>query len=93
MTGRKPKSEPVQPFTDEDLTERFVSAIPEITRELNLELATATYHETFTRQSELKTLWGLIDLGTSIVLIQVPSPTATTCGCGIVGSWNSDGDA
>jgi len=72
MTGRKPKSEPVQPFTDEDLTERFVSAIPEITRELNLELATATYNETFKKQSELKTLWGLINLGTSSVLIQVP---------------------
>jgi hypothetical protein len=33
----------LQPFTQENLTERFISAIPELTRELNLELATATF--------------------------------------------------
>ena len=61
-----------QPFTNEDLTGRFVSAIPELTQELNLELATATFNETFTRKSGLTTLWGLLDLGTSIVQVQVP---------------------
>ena len=59
-------------FTTENLTERFVSAIPELTRELNLELATATVHETFSRQNNRTTCWGLIDLGTSIVQVQVP---------------------
>ena len=49
-----------------------MSAIPELTRELNLELATATFNETFTRKSDLVTFWGLIDLGTSIAQVQVP---------------------
>ena len=61
-----------QTFTDENLTDRFISAIPEITQELNLELATAVFNETFTRKSEQTTLWGLIDLGTSVVQVQVP---------------------
>ena len=59
-------------FTDEDLTERFVSAIPGITRELNLELATATFNETFLKSSNLTTCWGLLNLGTSVVQIQTP---------------------
>lgn len=49
-----------------------MSAIPELTRELNLELATATFHETFSKESDRTTCWGLIDLGTSIVQVQVP---------------------
>jgi hypothetical protein len=48
-----------------------VAAIPEITPELNLELATATQTETFTKSST-NVLWGLIDLGTSTVQIRVP---------------------
>ena len=56
-TNRTSASSPEQPFTDENLTERFISTIPEITRELNLELATATFNETFTRKSQLTTLW------------------------------------
>ena len=67
-----PEPPPVQPFTTENLTERFVSAIPELTRELNLELATATFNETFSKQSDRTTCWGLVDLGTSIVQVQVP---------------------
>ena len=71
--SRKPSTpQPPQHFTGENLTEQFVSAIPELTQELNLELATATFNETFTRKSDLTTLWGLIDLGTSIVQVQVP---------------------
>ncbi len=73
LRPNKPKAEsPVPSFTDENLTERFISAIPELTQELNLELATATFNETFTKQSDLTTCWGLIDLGTSIVQVQVP---------------------
>jgi hypothetical protein len=63
---------PLRSFTEEDLTGRFISAIPELTQELNLELATATFNETFTRKSALTTLWGLLDLGTSVVQVQVP---------------------
>ena len=70
----KPKTEAstIPSFNDENLTERFISAIPELTQELNLELATATFNETFTKQSDRTTCWGLIDLGTSIVQVQVP---------------------
>ena len=71
-SGRKPAPPSPRPFTDENLTGRFVSAIPELTQELNLELATATFNETFTRKSGLTTFWGLLDLGTSIVQVQVP---------------------
>lgn len=49
-----------------------MSAIPELTQELNLELATATFNETFTKASHLTTCWGLIDLGTSVAQVQVP---------------------
>ncbi len=75
LTSRqnKPKSpSPIPSFNDENLTERFISAIPELTQELNLELATATFNETFTKQSGLTTCWGLVDLGTSTVQVQVP---------------------
>lgn len=69
----RPQPTPPTPsFTAENLTDRFVSAIPELTQELNLELATATFNETFTRHSDRTTCWGLIDLGTSIVQVQVP---------------------
>ena len=70
----QPKAAPpaVRPFTETNLTERFISAIPELTRELNLELATATFPESFARQDSLTTFWGLLNLGTSIVQVQVP---------------------
>ena len=72
-TGQRPAPPTsVSSFTAENLTERFISAIPELTQELSLELATATFNETFTRQSELTTCWGLLDLGTSMVQVQVP---------------------
>jgi len=71
QTSRRPAPPTVASFTGENLTERFISAIPELTQELNLELATATFNETFTKQSELTTCWGLLDLGTSIVQVQV----------------------
>lgn len=62
QTGQRPAPPPIQPFTTENLTERFISAIPELTQELNLELATATFNETFTKQSDRTTCWGLMDL-------------------------------
>lgn len=74
--SRRKESSPsppsLRPFTAADVTTRFVSAIPELTGELNLELATATFNETFTRASSLSTCWGLLDLGTSTVQVSVP---------------------
>ena len=55
--------EPPQRFTNENITASFVAAIPTITRELNLEVATATQTETFTQSSSKTLLWGLVDLG------------------------------
>jgi hypothetical protein len=63
---------PVPPrFNSRNITSHFIAAIPELTAELNLELATATQTETFTRH-DTKKLWGLFDLGTSTVQIRVP---------------------
>ena len=72
QSPRSPAPTPPSTFTADNLTDRFISAIPELTQELNLELATAISTETFTKQSDLTTCWGLVDLGTSIVQIQVP---------------------
>ena len=54
-----------------NITASFVAAIPEITPELNLELATATQTEVFTKASSC-VLWEVFDLGTSTVQIRVP---------------------
>jgi hypothetical protein len=59
-------------FTNENITASFVAAIPTITRELNLEVATALQTETFTRSSAKTMLWGLVDLGTNVVQVRVP---------------------
>lgn len=61
-----------QSFTAEQLTSRFISAIPEITRELNLEVATIEQTETFERSEGKTALWGLLDLGTNQAGIRVP---------------------
>ncbi len=65
-TGSEPR------FTNQNITQRFRAALPEITAELNLELATARQIETFTRSDQRTILWGLVDLGTNIVQISVP---------------------
>ena len=70
LSKRDPPADPPRKEPEADLTTRFVAAIPEITSELNLELATATQTETFTKSSQ-SFLWGL-DLGTSTVQITVP---------------------
>ncbi|MFM2294337.1 MAG: hypothetical protein RLZZ350_750 [Verrucomicrobiota bacterium] len=72
---RPPPRSPDQPtprFTDHNLTQRFVSAIPELTKELNLELATAEQVETFTQTDELIVLWGFLDMGTNVAQVRVP---------------------
>ena len=73
LRQKQPTTEsPVKSFSSDNLTERFVTAIPELTQELNLELATATFNETFTRTSDRSICWGMIDLGTSVAQVQVP---------------------
>jgi hypothetical protein len=68
-----PKATPptVPKLTNDNITTEFVAAIPELTPELNLELATATQTEVFTKTDSSR-LWGLVDLGTSTVQIRVP---------------------
>jgi hypothetical protein len=63
---------PVVRFTDHILTERFTSAIPELTPKLSLELGMARQIETFTRSDNGAVLWGLLDLGKNVVQISVP---------------------
>jgi hypothetical protein len=68
-----PESElPATQFTSENITQRFTSAIPEITRELNLEVATSKQIESFGCSDNLSILFGLIDLGTNIAQISAP---------------------
>jgi hypothetical protein len=67
-----PPSEPRLKFTNENITQRFTAALPEICPVLNLELAVCNQVETFTQTDELRTLWGLINLGTNVVQISVP---------------------
>ena len=63
---------PAAQFTNENITQRFTSAIPEISRELNLEVATTKQIESFGCSDNLCLLWGLIDLGTNIAQISTP---------------------
>ena len=59
-------------FTSQNITQYFVASLPELTPELNLELATANQVETFTRNDGRSALWGLLDLGTNLAQISVP---------------------
>jgi len=73
--NRKPTPAPNEPptrFTNQDLTARFTASIPELTSELNLELATCKQVETFTQSDGCTVLWGLLDLGTNVVQISMP---------------------
>ena len=70
----RPKSmtEAIAGLTSETITRRFLAAIPQVTRELNLELATATQTEVFEAAEHLTVFRGLLDLGTNIAQIHVP---------------------
>src|SRR5258708_7793487 len=56
----------------EQLTQRFISAIPSLTRELSLEIATTRQIETFERSHSRSILRSWIDLGTNRATIRVP---------------------
>ncbi len=60
------------PFSAQHITRTFVAALPNLTRELNLEVATARQVEFFERTDQKSTLWGLIDLGTNVAQIRLP---------------------
>ena len=49
-----------------------MSALPTITRQLNLEVATTHQVEVFERIDTKRLLWGWIDLGTNVALLRVP---------------------
>lgn len=63
---------PPDPFSAQQITQTFIAALPNLTRELNLEVATATQTEFFERRDQKSTLWGLLDLGTNTVQLRVP---------------------
>jgi hypothetical protein len=67
------KEEPYSSWTTSDrLTRRFISAIPSLTRELSLEIATTRQVETFERSHSRSILRSWIDLGTNRATIRVP---------------------
>lgn len=70
----KSNARPVHPtrLNSAELTEHFVSSIPQMSRELNLELATSEMIETFERSSTKTTLWGWLSLGTNCGSISIP---------------------
>ena len=59
-------------FSQEHITETFISALPTLTRELNLEVATSRQTETFERTESKTLLWGWLDLGTNVASLRVP---------------------
>jgi hypothetical protein len=67
----KPSPTPeTDPFSDQFITHTFISALPALTPELNLEIARSWQMETLER-SETKSLLGL-KLGTNTAQIRVP---------------------
>jgi hypothetical protein len=72
-TAINPEPElPAAKFTNQDITQRFVASVPEITRELNLEVAITKQIETFGCSDDLSLLWGLIGLGTNVAQVSTP---------------------
>ena len=65
-------AEAVACLTSETITQRFLASIPQVTRQLNLELATATQTEVFEAAENKTILGGLIDLGTNVAQIHAP---------------------
>ncbi|MEN9575304.1 MAG: hypothetical protein RL514_3159 [Verrucomicrobiota bacterium] len=67
-----PRPPAPDPFSAQHITRTFVAALPNLTRELNLEVATARQVEFFERTDQKSTLWGLIDLGTNTAQLRLP---------------------
>jgi hypothetical protein len=59
-------------LSDEQITQSFLAAIPRITRQLNLEIATSTQTEVFEGTQGKTALWGALGLGTNLVQIHLP---------------------
>jgi hypothetical protein len=73
LLRRQQQRSPVaNPFSDEHITSTFVAALPTITRQLNLEVATTHQVEVFERTDAKVLLWGWIDLGTNVAVLRVP---------------------
>ena len=74
---KKPKANPPEPsvparLSSRQLTQSFTAAIPTLTRQLNLEVATTTQTEVLERLDTRSLLWGWLGLGTNQAQIKVP---------------------
>ena len=68
--SEKPRVQKEDPFSEQLITHTFISALPSLSRELNLEIARSWQMETLER-SETKCILGL-NLGTNTAQIRVP---------------------
>ncbi|NDJ15370.1 MAG: hypothetical protein EBY17_30005, partial [Acidobacteriia bacterium] len=64
------KLPPIDPFSAQQITRTFVAALPNLTRELNLEVATTRQVEFFERTDQ-RSLLG-ISLGTNVARVRLP---------------------
>ena len=73
-SGLERAEEVARGFLTGNVTESFVSSIPEIdsTAGGNLELATVKATETFTQSDERRVLWDVVSLGVTVTEIKVP---------------------
>jgi hypothetical protein len=60
QTAREPVAE--AGLSDKQITQSFLAAIPRITRQLNLEIATSTQTEVFERTQGKTVLWGALEV-------------------------------
>jgi hypothetical protein len=69
-TAKQPRPGFRNRITQQDITARFISAIPELTKESNLEIASTRQIEVLERKDDRQLLG--VDLGTNIVQLKVP---------------------
>jgi hypothetical protein len=74
-------------LNQEDITHTFISAIPTLTRELNLEVATTEQVETFDSSHTEKVLWGLVNARDLPVPHQAPCPRCDSSICCLLSTW------
>jgi len=72
------EKQPERPIRDnrwscKQITQTFISAIPSMTRELNLELATSTQTEILAKSDTKSMLWDWLNLGENHAEIRVPT--------------------
>jgi len=60
------------PFSAQHITQTFIAHLPNLTRELNLEVATSRQVEFFERTDHQSILWGWLSLGTNVARLRAP---------------------